>query len=323
MAIPARWFFVGSRADVLAKVRAVLGSEPADGIATAGAGDLVVIDALAAGPAAATLPAGHVFSGVRALKERRDLAVYVVVDEDDRIGVQLARFCLADGVLAWNRATRTLDTRELDSREPGRRGDPSRPSIDDLLVRLQKESDASGRGESAVQRLLRCERDDSLLTRLQDPETGLFDGPYATLKLDEEWKRARRFHQPLSLLLLDLGPGLLALGEVARRALLADAAGVFLNECRDIDVLARFTATTFLFLLPGTGPDGAEVLARRMLAALRQRLPRDAGVEPACGIATIPSSQIPDRKAFLMVAEACLARARDTGGDGGVCATWQ
>jgi len=320
MGLLSRWFWVGSRQDVLAKVRGALGSEPAGtGIATAGSGDLVVIDALAAGPALAALPAGHVFSGVRALKERRELGVYVVVDEDDRIGVQLARFCLADGVLFWNRDSGTLDTKEL-----GRGSfDPSRPSIDELLVRLQAEIDRSGRGESAVQRLLRFEREESLQTRLQDPETGLFDGPYATLKLDEEWKRARRFHQPLSLLLLDLGPGLTALGDVARRALLADAAGVFLNECRDIDVLARFTATTFLFLLPGTGPEGAEVLARRMLAALRKRLPADPGLEPACGIASIPSSQIPDRKTFLMVAEACLARAQDGGGDGGVCTTWQ
>ena len=316
----ARWFWVGSRPQVLAQLLPALGGAPADaGVDAAGAKDIVVIDALAAGPAAAALPSGHVFSGVRALKTRRDLAVYVVVDEDDPIGVQLARFCLADGVLRWNAASGTLDAAELGR---GRAG-AARPSLDDLLARLQAEVDASGRGESTVQRLLRFEREDSLQTRLQDPETGLFDGPYATLKLDEEWKRAVRFHQPLSLLLLDLGPGLPALGDTARRALLADAAGVFLNECRDIDVLARFTATTFLFLLPGTGSEGATVLARRMLDALRERLPDDPGIAPACGIASIPSSQIPDRRAFLLVAETCLRRAQDEGGDGGPCTTWQ
>jgi GGDEF domain-containing protein len=316
----ARWFWVGSRQPVLAQLQTALGGAPANGgVASAAAGDLVVIDALASGAAAAALPAGHVFSGVRALKARRDLAVYVVVDEDDRIGEQLARFCLADGVLRWNPATGALDAAELGRGRPG----ASRPSIDELLARLQAEVDASGRGETTVQRLLRFEREESLQTRLQDPETGLFDGPYATLKLDEEWKRAVRFHQPLSLLLLDLGPGLPALGDAARRALLADAAGVFLNECRDIDVLARFTATTFLFLLPGTGAEGAAVLARRMLDSLRQRLPAAPGLEPACGLATIPSSQVPDRRAFLLVAEACLRRAQDEGGDGGLCTTWQ
>ena len=320
MVKPARWFWIGSRQEVLAQLQQAIGSEPANsGVALAAANDIVVIDAMASGPATASLPSGHVFSGVRALKERHELAVYVVVDDDDRIGVQLARFCLADGVLRWNPASRTLDMTELGR---GRTG-ASRPSIDEMLARLQAEIDASGRGESTVQRLLRFEREETLQTRLQDPETGLFDGPYATLKLDEEWKRAVRFHQPLSLLLLDLGPGLPTLGETARRALLADAAGVFLNECRDIDVLARFTATTFLFLLPGTGSEGAEVLARRMLAALRKRLPESPGLVPACGIASIPSSQIPDRRAFLLVAEACLRRAQDAGGDGGLCSTWQ
>jgi GGDEF domain-containing protein len=320
MGTVSRWFWVGSRSDVLQQLVTVLGAParvPETGKLEVG--DLVVVDSQASSNDCAWLSCKHVFSGVRGLKEQRGVAVHVVVAEDDRIGVQLARFCLADGVLRWNAASGTLDFDEL-----GRgRGDRARPSIDAMLLRLQGEVAASGRGESTVERLLQFEREDSLLVRLQDPETGLFDGPYATLKLDEEWKRSRRFHQPLSLLLLDLGPGLAGLGESARKALLADAAGVFLNECRDIDVLARFAPTTFLFLLPGTGQEGAEVLARRMLVALRQRLQGAPGVQPACGLATVPSSQITDRKAFLLVAEACLRRAQAQGGDGGLCTTWQ
>ena len=316
----SRWFWVGSRTLVLQQLKAVLGEPlplPAGG--QFAAGDLVCIDAEASTADCATLPGKHVFSAVRGLKEQRGVAVFVVVADDDRIGVQLARFCLADGVLRWNGARQTLDTEEL-----GRgRGDRNRPSLDAMLARLQGEVAASGRGESTVERLLQFEREDSLLVRLQDPETGLFDGPYATLKLDEEWKRARRFHQPLSLLLLDLGPGLARMPDAARKGMLADAAGVFLNECRDIDVLARFSPTTFLFLLPGTGPEGAEVLARRMLAALKTRLSGAEGVQPACGLASVPSSQITDRKAFLLIAEACLRRAQGQPGDGGLCTTWQ
>lgn len=314
-----RWFWVGDRSEVLRQISVVLGAPTAGSPDTAASGDTVVIDASARGGASA-LPHGHVFSGVRALKERRGVSVYVVVDADDRIGVQLARFCLADGVLPWRAASGALDTEELHPQ----RGNRARPSLDSLLERLQKEIAASGRGESTVERMLHFERTDSLSAKLQDPETGLFDGPYATLKLDEEWKRSRRFHLPLSLLLLDLGPGLTRLVEPARRALLADAAGVFLNECRDIDVLARFAPTTFLFLLPGTGPEGAEVVARRMLDALRQRLPRGGeGLLPSCGLASVPSSQIPDRKTFLLVAEACLRRAEGQPGGGGLCTTWQ
>jgi len=255
---------------------------------------------------------------VRALKERAGVAVAVVVDAGDRIGEQLARFCLADGVVRWRGPAAGLDLGEF---RPGHAAHP-KPSVDALLERVQADVAAHGHTGSAVARLLQFEREDSLLTRLQDPATGLFDGPYATLKLDEEWKRAMRFHQPLSLLLLDLGDAEPARAVTDRQRLLADAAGVFLNECRDIDVLARFAPGTFLFLLPGTGPEGAAVVARRMLGALRQRF-TGQGVRPCCGLASAPSSQIPDRKAFLCVAAANLARAQAGEGDGGLCTSWQ
>ena len=252
---------------------------------------------------------------MRALKQERGVAVYVLVDDGDAIGVQLARFALADGVLT-HRADGTICADEL--RTGGRT--PRRPSVDDLLKRLQGEAGEGGQ-ENSLQRLMRFEREDTLLTQLQDPETGLFNGHYATLKLDEEWKRAHRFHQPLSLLLLDLGFGP-DLSDIDRRAALAEAAGVFLNECRDIDVLARFSPEVFLFLLPGTGAEGAEVLSERIVASLRERLEALVSARPAGGLASVPSGDISDRKRFVAVAEACLERASGDGA-GGVCTSWQ
>jgi GGDEF domain-containing protein len=320
-----RWFWIGSRADVRERLTEWFGGPPAAApVGTAAAGDAVVVDARAAGPDTAELPFGHAFAGVRALKQTPGLVVHVVVDADDRVGAQLARFCLADGVFLWLPAERRLDGAAIAAGSgagAGAAGRVRRPSVDELLRRVEGSVGARSGPGSALQRLLEFERDDRLLHRLQDAETGLFDGPYATLKLDEEWKRAMRFHQPLSLLLVDLGAGFACLPEVERRALLAEAAGVFLNECRDIDVLARFAPSVFLLLLPGTGPDGAEVLARRTLAALAERLPGGAGHRLAAGLCTIPDREIPDRKAFLAVAEACL-RAAAAGG-GGLRTAWQ
>jgi GGDEF domain-containing protein len=314
-----KWYWVGDRADVLAAATGLLGGPPATGApGAARTGDVVVVDARA-GAAAQVLPFGHVFSGVRALKQQRGVRVFVVHDADDRVAQQLARFCLADGSLPFDPVRCQLDGTALTAG----RSSQARPSIDDLLARLEGDLAKKGGGESTLQRLLRFESDVSLLTRLQDPETGLLDGHYATLKLEEEWKRSRRFHQPLSLLLLDVGKGLETASEGKRRAALAEVAGVFLNECRDIDVLARFAPTVFLFLLPGTGPDGAEVLARRMLTALRERPMGGLELAPACGLVAVPSAEIPDKKAFLVLAEACLRRAQAGSGDGGVCTTWE
>jgi len=310
-----RWFWVGSRPEVRDALCEVFGGQPHEGGFDVAAGDTVVVDPKADRDAQAQLPHGHAYSGVRALKQQRGVAVYVLVDEGDAIGVQLARFALADGVLTFGKDG-AINTDEL--RTGGRT--PRRPSVDDLLERLQKDAGEGGQ-ESSLQRLMRFEREDSLLTKLQDPETGLFDGPYATLKLDEEWKRAHRFHQPMSLLLLDLGfsPDL---SDVDRRAALAEAAGVFLNECRDIDVLARFSPEVFLFLLPGTGAEGARVLADRIVGSLTERLSGLVSARPAGGLASVPSGEISDRKRFVAVAEACLERAQ-ANGTGGVCSSWQ
>lgn len=317
MADTKRWFWVGSRPEVRDALASALGGAPSDAaVADAGDGDLVVVDPLADGGVAAALPHGHAFSGVRELKKRRGLAVYVLVEADDAIGVQLARFTLADGVLTWDSGKQELRTDEL----RGGTAKLARPSVDDLLKRLQGDAGEHGQ-ENSLQRLMRFEREDSLLTKLQDAETGLFDGHYATLKLDEEWKRAHRFHLPLSLLLLDLGfEG--QMGDAERRAGLAEAAGVFLNECRDIDVLARFSENVFLFLLPGTGAEGAQVLANRIVASLNERLHGQVPASPAAGLSTVPSAEIPNRKSFVAVAEACLEKAK-AAGTGVVCSSWE
>lgn len=310
-----RWFWVGSRPEVADALAEVFGSAPVSGALDVTAGDTVVVDPKAERAAQASLPHGHAYSGVRELKRERGVTVYVLVDEDDAVGVQLARFALADGVLML-RADGTVGSEEL--RGGGRT--PRRPSVDDLLERLQAEAGGSAQ-ENSLQRLMRFEREDTVVTQLQDPETGLFNGHYAALKLDEEWKRAHRFHQPLSLLLLDLGfaPDL---SDVDRRAALAEAAGVFLNECRDIDVLARFSPEVFLFLLPGTGAAGAQVLADRIVGSLRERLQGLVSARPIGGLASVPSAEISDRKRFVAVAEACLERAQAESA-GGVCNSWQ
>jgi len=320
----SKWFWIGSRQPLLRQLSDWLGGPPSkEPLSSAAAGSVVVLDVRAGGEACAALPSGHVFGAVRALKSRPGVAVYVVVDSDDAVGPEIARFCLADGSLRFDAVTGSLDTEGVDVAGAATSAARSRgAAVDTLLARVEAELRNSTRGDSALQRLLQFEREDSLLNRLQDPETGLFDGPYATLKLDEEWKRAVRFHQPLSLLLVDLGAGVAELSASERRGLLAEAAGVFLNECRDIDVLARFAPSVFLFLLPGTGRGGAEVVASRILASLRQKFGGIAGIAPAGGLTTVPATGVADRRTFLAVTEACLRRAQ-AGGAGGLCTTLQ
>lgn len=316
-----RAFHVGSSSGLREALAVLLGRPVLAGPAPElRAGDVVVVESSAP---AQDLPCGNAFTACRAWKEQRGVAVYLALSPDDRFGPGLARFCLADGHVVWDPARGLVATADLG---PARARAPRR-SVDQLLERVERSMAGDGeRAVSALQRLLHWERQDTLLHRLQDPETGLFDGPYASLKLDEEFKRAQRMHLPLALILLDMG---LAAAELpvagpARRELLAEVASVFLNECRDIDVLARFTETTFLFLLPGTGADGAAVLARRMLDALAERsFAGTVRLQPSAGLAVVPASGVADRRTFVAVAEACLERARSGAGDGGLCTSWE
>lgn len=104
--------------------------------------------------------------------------------------------------------------------------------------------------------------------------------------------------------------------------MLAEVAAIFLGECRDIDTLARFTEKEFLFLLPGTGVDGASAVARRMLEELRShRYSVEIELNPVVGLATVPASGISDKREFLERAENCLAAARSGAGDAGLCSS--
>ncbi len=293
-----------------------LGREVVEGLpARPGADDVVVLSATAG---ASELPYGNAFSACRALKRESAARVFVAVAADDPFGAEIARFCMADDSL-------TLDSNGLVSNldRIGARGAKgrSRTPVDAMLARLEAEVVGDEeRQRSALQRILEDAAEATFLEQLTDPETGLFDGPYAAFKLDEEFKRAVRFHHPLSLILLDCGVAEWPEDDADRRTLLAEIASTFLNYCRDVDVLARFTSTEFLLLLPGTGPDGAETLARRMLDELaRREFVVPVRISPAAGIVTAPHPDLPDRRDMLARAEACLGLARSGEGRGGVC----
>lgn len=314
-----RVFHVGSSAAVRKAVTKAFGAVPEGGPAAAlVAGDVVVVECFAALGDRADVVGGNAFSACRAWKQTRGVAVHLVVRKDDPIGVMLARFVLADGVLRVDADGSVEGLEHLGPHDRAR----TAKTIDALLERHGAALANADRSELAG-RVREWETSDSFLQRLQDAETGLFDGPYTALKLDEEWKRSQRFHLPLSIVLLDIGIPEAAMPNGPDRAvLLAEVASVFLNECRDIDVLGRFTTTTFLFLLPGTPPLGAQALARRLMQSLLER-EFAVPVDPCAGVVSVPMAGIADRRQFLVVAEACLKRAAESSGAGRVAVAWE
>ncbi len=218
----------------------------------------------------------------------------------------IACFCLAD-------ATIRLD------------GDSSQASEirDQILSRLQRpapklstdallaslEGQLGGDPKELADRVLTGlskGREENFVAQVTDPESGLFDGPFMAFKLEEEFKRSWRFRTPLTVALFDL-PGTPALGE-AREEVFGRLAGVFLNECRDIDIVGRFDATSFLLLLPHTGGDGARVLAARMLEAMRE-VESPVDLDPAVALVTVPRHGVDRRDELLDLVRLTLIQA--------------
>jgi GGDEF domain-containing protein len=283
--------------------------------ASLGPGDVVFLS-----PAAGHgLPASNAFSACRILKRDARVRVFFLLEAADAVAEEIARFCMADGCFRLDDRGLLADPTAIRERHrPSRHG----PPLDARLARLEREiSDDDRRRSGALQRMLDDQDERELLAHITDPETGLFDGRFAAFKLDEEFKRASRFHQPLTLILLHCGIESWPSVRSERQTLLAEIAAVFLNECRDIDIIARFTEEVFLFLLPGTGADGAQTMARRILDELRARaFAGGARPRPTAGLVTVPATGVHDRKGFLARAEACLEIARLDEVRAGLCA---
>jgi GGDEF domain-containing protein len=158
--------------------------------------------------------------------------------------------------------------------------------------------------------------DESLVSALVDPETSLFNYAFLNYKLDEEFKRARRFESALSCVMLGFE------GQLAPNAL-QELASIFLELSRDTDVLGRFDECSVLFLLPHTGPDGAKVRAKRIGEQATERSIVDLVGDPvviSVGISTSPHPDVRRKDDLFSQARRAFLDAQKKGG-GVVCTT--
>ena len=218
----------------------------------------------------------------------------------------VARFCMADAVLTRESLSDGAQSCEALARWQRRPG--PRDSVDVLLARLDTSLGADARAlAERVVAGLSDERERTFVESVTDGETGLFDGPFMAFKLEEEFKRSWRFGTPLSVLLIDL-PTSRDLAE-NRELILGQVAGVYLNECRDIDVIGRYDETSFLLLLPHTGEQGACVLAERILAKLGTQVSSPIPLDPAIAVVSVPRRGIERKDDLLDLARLTLVHA--------------
>jgi diguanylate cyclase (GGDEF)-like protein len=261
-------------------------------------GDVILIDAWLRG--------GNVYEGCKRLAGNTRCRTFVITENGNRLAEPIARFCGATGVLE-----RPISPSRL------------RAALDHstgLRPALPREGRGQGNEEAVLPEKLLTDiagkPDESLVHALVDPETSLFNYAFLNYKIDEEYKRARRFGLPLSCVMLGYE------GQLAPEVL-RELAAIFLDAARDTDVLGRFDETSFLFLLPNTGPDGAKVMAKRVGEQAQARRLADMVGDPiliSVGISTCPHPEVRKRDDLYAQARRAFLDAKQKGG-GVVCAT--
>ena len=187
---------------------------------------------------------------------------------------------------------------------------------------------------------------------VHDELTGLYNYRFLHTRLNEEFKRAERYHEPFACLLVDIDQ-LRAVNDVGGRAAgdgairrVADS----IRRCvRDVDVVARYGGEEFLAVLPSTHFAGSVVVAERIwrevsgrpleLEGPRSDTDRRSGAPPlgsspsdapgpdprwsdgprqlsvSIGVALYPSRDVRTKDALIRAAEAALSQAKREGGN--------
>lgn len=254
-------------------------------------GDVILLDSALRTP--------NVYEACRALAGKTRCRTFVIVEPGNTVSEPIAHFCGATGVLArplTGAALRRVLESEKAPRPPlpaAARERKSAPVFPESLF-----TNAHGDPDAHMREVL------------TDPDTGLFNFAYLKVKLDEEYKRAVRFGLPLSCVMLGFD------GQ-ASDLVLRELAGIFLLTSRDTDVLGRFDESSFLFLLPHTGPDGAQVMAKRVQQLALEKELRDVvgdRLEISVGIAFCPHPKVQRREDLYARTRQAFLEAQSQGG---------
>lgn len=155
---------------------------------------------------------------------------------------------------------------------------------------------------------------------LTDALTGLGNRRLFDLRLEEEVRRAARYHRPVSLLIIDLDRFKRIndqFGHLTGDRVLRTVARVVRDSFRDIDVVCRYGGEEIAVILPDTSIEEATQLAERARARVASApLPIEGASEVltiSVGLAGSTPEREPHAYVLTALADAALYRAKREG----------
>jgi len=154
----------------------------------------------------------------------------------------------------------------------------------------------------------------------RDGLTGLYNHRYFHEQLSKDFLRARRYHEFLSCVMLDIDHFKKfndTYGHQTGDVVLSTLGHVIEDSIRDSDLAARYGGEEFALVLYHTDGPGAFHVAERLRQMVESHEVRDKDsvlhVTISIGVSTFPSEKIRDSKELIECADKALYKAKENG----------
>jgi len=155
---------------------------------------------------------------------------------------------------------------------------------------------------------------------ITDGLTSLYCYRFFQEKLDDELVRARRYQEPLGLIMMDID-GFKEVNDIwghqTGDRVLKQIAEILKEICREVDIISRYGGEEFAILLPETDKEGTFYLAERIRRAIKNFEFTSLSNETikltvSCGVASFPDSA-KDKEKLIKKADDALYKAKNEG----------
>lgn len=151
-----------------------------------------------------------------------------------------------------------------------------------------------------------------------DGLTGVYNYRYLISSLENEIKRARRFKQTFSFVMLDVDNLKMhndRYGHISGSQVLKEIAGIIKASCREIDFVSKYGGDEFGVVLPQTRLSGASKVTQRVLESVREHhfdAARADGITCSAGVSSFPRDGATPRE-IIDAADKALYQAKRAG----------